>query len=120
MLLAAGHLAADLARLALLGDGEVAWVEDSAGAPALRVSPIDVGPVLAEQLWGNVTAVLTSATVPIGLAERLGMPPDTTDTIDVGSPFDYRTHVAALRGAGRCPTAARPRPSRPCTTSSRC
>ena len=92
VLLAAGHLAADLARLALLGDGEVAWVEDGAWAPALRVSPIDVGPVLAEQLWGSVTAVLTSATVPIGLARRLGMPDDATDTIDVGSPFDYRAH----------------------------
>ena len=92
VLLAAGHLAADLARLALLGEGEVAWVEDSARAPSLRVSPIDVGPVLAERLWGQVTAVLTSATVPLGLAERLGMPQGATDTLDVGSPFDYRTH----------------------------
>jgi ATP-dependent DNA helicase DinG len=92
VLLAAGHLAADLARLALLGTEEVAWVEDSSRAPALRVSPIDVGPILAEQLWGSVTGVLTSATVPIGLAGRLGMPAGTTDTLDVGSPFDYRTH----------------------------
>ncbi len=92
VLLAAGHLASDLARIALLGDGEVAWVEDSARAPSLRVSPIDVGPVLAEQLWGNVTGILTSATVPIGLADRLGMPPRATDSLDVGSPFDYRTH----------------------------
>ncbi len=92
VLLAAGHLAADLARLALLGSEEVAWVEDGARAPALRVSPIDVGPILAEQLWGSVTGILTSATVPIGLAERLGMPTGTTDTLDVGSPFDYRAH----------------------------
>jgi len=107
VLLAAGHLAADLARLALLGDGEVAWVEDSARAPALRVSPIDVGPVLAEQLWGSVTGVLTSATVPLGLAERLGMPADTTDDLDVGSPFDYRTH-ALLYVAGSLPDRRRP------------
>ena len=92
VLLAAGHLAADLARLALLGEGEVAWVEDGSRAPSLRVSPIDVGPVLAEHLWGRVTGILTSATVPIGLAERLGMPADVTDTLDVGSPFDYRNH----------------------------
>ncbi len=92
VLLAAGHLAADLARLALLGEGEVAWVEDGSRAPSLRVSPIDVGPVLAEQLWGRVTGVLTSATVPVGLAERLGMPAGATDTLDVGSPFDYRNH----------------------------
>ena len=92
VLLAAGHLASDLARLALLGDGEVAWVEDGSRAPSLRVSPIDVGPILAEQLWGQVTGILTSATVPIGLAERLGMPTGATDTLDVGSPFDYRAH----------------------------
>jgi ATP-dependent DNA helicase DinG len=92
VLLAAGHLASDLARLALLGEDEVAWVEDGSRQPSLRVSPIDVGPVLSERLWGQVTGVLTSATIPIGLAERLGMPKDATDTIDVGSPFDYRTH----------------------------
>jgi ATP-dependent DNA helicase DinG len=92
VLLAAGHLAADLARLALLGSEEVAWVEDSSRAPALRVSPIDVGPILAEQLWGSVTGILTSATVPVGLAERLGMPAGTSDDLDVGSPFDYRAH----------------------------
>jgi ATP-dependent DNA helicase DinG len=93
VLLAAGHLAADLARLALLGSEEVAWVEDGSRAPALRVSPIDVGPILAEQLWGSVTGILTSATVPIGLAERLGLPNGSTDLLDVGSPFDYRAHA---------------------------
>ena len=107
VLLAAGHLASDLARLALLGDGEVAWVEDGSRAPSLRVSPIDVGPLLAEQLWGSVTGILTSATVPIGLAERLGMPKGATDTIDVGSPFDYRTH-ALLYVAGSLPDRRRP------------
>jgi len=107
VLLAAGHLAADLARLALLGAGEVAWVEDGNRAPALRVSPIDVGPILAEQLWGSVTGILTSATVPIGLAERLGMPLDATDTMDAGSPFDYRAH-ALLYVASSLPDRRRP------------
>jgi ATP-dependent DNA helicase DinG len=107
VLLAAGHLAADLARLALLGTEEVAWVEDSARAPALRVSPIDVGPILAEQLWGSVTGVLTSATVPIGLAQRLGMPLDATDTMDVGSPFDYRAN-SLLYVASSLPDRRRP------------
>ncbi|HEY4928914.1 MAG TPA: ATP-dependent DNA helicase [Acidimicrobiales bacterium] len=107
VMLAAGHLAADLARLALLGSEEVAWVEDSNRAPALRVSPIDVGPILGEQLWGSVTGILTSATVPIGLAERLGMPLDATDTLDVGSPFDYRTH-SLLYVAASLPDRRRP------------
>ena len=93
VLLAAGHLAADLARLALLNDGEVAWVDEGSRTLALRVSPVDVAPLLSEQLWGSVTAILTSATVPLGLPERLGMPTEQTDDLDVGSPFDYRAHA---------------------------
>ena len=92
-LLAADHLAADLARLATLTDDEVAWVDGGARSPGLRVSPIDVGPLLADQLWGTVTGVLTSATVPLGLAERLGLPAGRWDETDVGSPFDYRRHA---------------------------
>jgi ATP-dependent DNA helicase DinG len=57
------------------------------------VSPIDVAPLLAEQLWGEVTGVLTSATVPLGLAERLGLPDGRYDELDVGSPFDYRRNA---------------------------
>jgi len=107
VLLAAGHLSSDLARLALLGDGEVAWVDDGSRQPSLRVSPIDVGPILAEQLWGSVTAVLTSATVPIGLAEHLGMPEEATDNLDVGSPFDY-PHHALLYVARSLPDRRKP------------
>jgi ATP-dependent DNA helicase DinG len=107
VLLGAGHLAADLARLALLGDGEVAWVDDGARTPSLRVSPIDVGPVLAEQLWSRVTGVLTSATVPLGLVDRLGMPSGATDTLDVGSPFDYPTR-SLLYVAGALPDRRSP------------
>ena len=92
-LLAAGHLAADLARLPALTDDEVAWVDGGSRAPSLRVSPIDVAPLLREQLWGEVTGVLTSATVPLGLAERLGLPEGRFDELDVGSPFDYRSHA---------------------------
>jgi ATP-dependent DNA helicase DinG len=92
-LLAAGHLAGDLARFATLTDGEVAWVDGGSRSPSLRISPIDVGPLLSEHLWGTVTGVLTSATVPLGLAERLGIPPESSDALDVGSPFDYRHHA---------------------------
>ncbi len=92
-LLAAGHLAGDLARLPALTDDEVAWVDGGARAPSLRVSPIDVAPLLAAQLWGEVTGVLTSATVPLGLAGRLGLPEGRYDELDVGSPFDYRTNA---------------------------
>jgi len=89
--LAASNLADDVAHLAASGDDEVVWVDGDAGAPVLRISPIEVGPTLADRLWGDVAAVLTSATLPVGLPGRLGLPEDTTDgPLDVGSPFDYR------------------------------
>ena len=92
---------------AALTDDEVAWVDGGARSPSLRVSPIDVGPLLAEQLWGTVTGVLTSATVPLGLADRLGLPPESSDALDVGSPFDYRSH-ALLYVAQSLPDRRRP------------
>jgi ATP-dependent DNA helicase DinG len=107
VLLAAGHLASDLTRLVELTDDEVAWVEQASGSATLRVSPIDVGPILSERLWDSVTGVLTSATVPVGIAERLGMPASQTDVIDVGSPFDYREH-ALLYVAHSLPDRRRP------------
>jgi ATP-dependent DNA helicase DinG len=107
VLLAAGHLAADLVRLTALTDDEVAWVDGGARSPSLRVSPIDVGPLLSEHLWGAVTGILTSATVPIGLADRLGLPVERYDELDVGSPFDYPDH-AMLYVAHSLPDRRRP------------
>ena len=107
VMLAAGHLATDLARLGSLADDEVAWVDSGARAPSLRVSPIDVGPLLSEHLWGEVTGILTSATVPVGVADRLGLPADGTDALDVGSPFDYRNH-SLLYVAQTLPDRRRP------------
>jgi ATP-dependent DNA helicase DinG len=106
-LLAAGHLAADLARVAVPTEDEVAWVDGGSRAPSLRLSPIDVGPLLSDNLWGTVTGVLTSATVPLGLTRRLGLPADATDELDVGSPFDY-PHRALLYVASSLPDRRRP------------
>jgi ATP-dependent DNA helicase DinG len=107
VLLAAGHLLDDLDRVTSAGDDEVAWVDGTAASPVLRLSPIDVAPVLAERLFSQVTAVLTSATVPVGTVARLGLPPDETDELDVGSPFDYRDH-AVLYVATSLPDRRRP------------
>jgi ATP-dependent DNA helicase DinG len=107
ILLAAGHLSEDLNRLLALGDDDVAWVDGGQRSPSLRVSPIDVGPILSEQLWSTTTAILTSATIPIGLVDRLGLPSDRTDQLDVGSPFDYRDH-ALLYVAKSLPDRRRP------------
>jgi ATP-dependent DNA helicase DinG len=89
---AASHLTDDLHRLLARTDGEVAWVDGTRRNVRLRLSPIDVGPVLESMLWGEVTAVLTSATVPPLLAERVGLQDFETNELNVGSPFDYRAH----------------------------
>jgi ATP-dependent DNA helicase DinG len=44
-------------------------------------------------VWERRTAILTSATVPTTLAGRVGLPAETTDQVDVGSPFDYPTQA---------------------------
>jgi ATP-dependent DNA helicase DinG len=90
---AASHLTDDLHRLIARGDGDVAWVDGTRRNVRLRLSPIDVGPVLAAALWGDITAVLTSATVPPRLVERVGLEKFETSQINVGSPFDYRAHA---------------------------
>jgi ATP-dependent DNA helicase DinG len=89
---AASHLTDDLHRLLARGDGEVAWVDGTRRNVRLRLSPIDVGPILAAALWGEVTAVMTSATVPPFLVERVGLEGFETNQLNVGSPFDYRAH----------------------------
>jgi ATP-dependent DNA helicase DinG len=77
---------------------QVYWMDGlgSAGRKiALSSAPINVGPILKEQLFGRVpTVVLTSATLSIGggggfghLQQRLGF---TGTTLQLGSPFDFR------------------------------
>jgi len=85
---------------------EVVWLdrppaEDARRPPALRVAPLEVGPVLRQRLFGPRTVVLTSATLALGgsfapLAAQWGLPPAGSadghlawNGIDVGSPFDH-------------------------------
>ncbi len=70
----------------------IAWVGGTAAAPRLEVAPIDVAGVLAP-LWARRTAILTSATIPAHMIERVGLPAAGTDALDVGSPFDYEDHA---------------------------
>ncbi|CAN5554154.1 ATP-dependent DNA helicase [soil metagenome] len=83
------NLADDLDAVFEVPAGDVAWVEGPEGSPTLKVAPVDVADALAG-LWSSTTAVLTSATVPVGLARRLGLPAGEHDAIDVGSPFDFQ------------------------------
>jgi ATP-dependent DNA helicase DinG len=73
-------------------EGDVAWVEGSPASPVLKVTPVDVAKTLI-QLFEDTAVVLTSATVPKGLAAGLGMPPERTSELDVGSPFDYEANA---------------------------
>ena len=90
---AAVHMAEDLHRFETRSDGEVAWVDGTRRNFRLRLSPIDVGPVLSSVLWGEVTSVLTSATIPPRIVERVGLQAFPTEELNVGSPFDYRSHA---------------------------
>jgi ATP-dependent DNA helicase DinG len=98
-------LAADIDTILDAADDYVTWVESSGTQPALRVSPIDVGGELAKVLWSSATPVLTSATIPPGIAARLGLGKDTVE-LDVGSPFDYRSQ--SLLYVPRLPDVRRP------------
>lgn len=70
-------------------EGAVAFVSGRPDSPRLEIAPLDVGPTLAERVWSERTAVLTSATIPSSLAARVGLPADRTEVHDVGSPFDH-------------------------------
>jgi ATP-dependent DNA helicase DinG len=89
---AAGHLVADLDQVLGLSERQVAWVEGPDHAPVLHVAPLDVGASFKDRLWSredSPTGLLTSATIPPRLGERLGLPPGSFDVLDVGSPFAY-------------------------------
>jgi len=82
-------LITDIGLISEMPESDVAWVEGPADKPTLRLAPIDVSGLLLDRLWSERTAILTSATLSPGLAERLGVPADSYTELDVGSPFDY-------------------------------
>ncbi len=84
-----GHLQGDLALATSVPATSVAWVEGPDSNPRLRVAPLDVAELLREKLWDAGPAVLTSATLPAGMSDRLGLASGNHTAIDVGSPFDY-------------------------------
>jgi ATP-dependent DNA helicase DinG len=71
----------------------VVWIEGTPAAPLLKGAPIDVAEALKAALWGGATPILTSATIPTGLGERLGLDPGAFTELDVGSPFDYEANA---------------------------
>ncbi len=73
-------------------DGYVSFVSGSRESPRLEVAPLDVGPTMDAAVWKQRTAILTSATIPSSLSNRLGIDADRVDVHDVGSPFDYESN----------------------------
>lgn len=73
--------------------GQVAYVVGAPERAILRLSPLHVGGVLESGVWVNRPAVLTSATVPVTLPERVGLALDGTEVLDVPSPFDYERNT---------------------------
>ncbi len=67
----------------------------SAARPVLRVAPLSVAGLLARQVFGTTTAVLTSATLTVGgsfdaMADAWGLSEvPAWRGLDVGSPFDH-------------------------------
>jgi ATP-dependent DNA helicase DinG len=79
--------------VAMSGD-DVVWSEP--GGPQLVAAPLSVGGLLATSLYEERTVVATSATLTLGgkfdtVAKGLGLfDGGDWDSLDVGSPFDYR------------------------------
>lgn len=74
-------------------DTYVPYVSGTVDHPKLDIAPLDVGPVLDAGVWQKTTAILTSATVPNKMAERIGLPVTRTRMCNVESPFDYQSHA---------------------------
>jgi len=88
------------------GSDEVVWVTGGE-RPALRSAPLDVSAIMSAQVFSSMPVVLTSATLPRGLAARIGAPRDATKELDVGSPFAYKAN-ALLYCAVSLPDRRRP------------
>jgi ATP-dependent DNA helicase DinG len=101
-------LVEDIDAVAAPADDHVLFVTGPDHAPALRLAPLDVAELLAERLWSQRTAVLTSATLAPGFAPRLGLPQGPEDLLDVGSPFDF-PHNGLIYCAARLPRPTDPR-----------
>ncbi|MCP3989995.1 MAG: ATP-dependent DNA helicase [Actinomycetia bacterium] len=84
----ATNLVNDIDAIIEADDTDVLWVDGSDTNPVMRRTPLDVGPVLNEQLWDTRAVVMTSATLADSIVGHLGLG-SSTGVVRVGSPFDY-------------------------------
>ena len=86
----ATRLVEDVSRISAPETGEVLWPSGRRRSKVLTLSPLAVGPSLERTLFSQSSVVLTSATIPLGLGDRLGLDASEAEVLDVGSPFDFR------------------------------
>ena len=73
---------------------DVVWLTRSERfGDSVAVAPLSVAALLRENLFGEQTVVLTSATLNVGgnfdaMAAAWGLPNDSWDSLDAGTPFD--------------------------------
>lgn len=89
-------------------EDSVYWVETTDRARQnirLVCAPIDLGPILREELFNQVpTAILTSATLAVGrqnfefIQQRLGL--SGAEAMKLGSPFDYKSQMRLILPEG--------------------
>ena len=72
--------------------GYVAYVAGTPDRCSLEMRPLNIGATLHEAVWSQRTAILTSATIPTNLPERIGLVPESFDACHVASPFDYENN----------------------------
>lgn len=63
---------------------------------SLKWSTVDVGPFLRQGLWNRVPVVMVSATLAVRgnfsyMMETMGLYPSSVVSMDVGTPFDFKT-----------------------------
>lgn len=79
----------------LLGE-DVVWLSADGNRKVVRVAPLSVADLLRQRLFAQSTVILTSATLALGgkftaMLAQWGAA-KATKTLDVGTPFDARTH----------------------------
>lgn len=77
------------------GNDSVLWIDHDGRPPTLHSAPLSVAHLLRDKLFAEKFAIVTSATLATSgnfdaISASLGLGSDKrTETIDVGSPFDY-------------------------------
>jgi len=102
----ATNLVNDIDAIIEANDNDVLWVDGSELSPILRRTPLDVGPVLRDQLWDDKAVVMTSATLGDAVVEHLGLDRGN-EVVRVGSPFDYE-NLGLLYCAADLPNPRQP------------